>query len=615
MATRKPPRQMAAKACERCRRRKIKCDEFFPCEQCTRMRVVCKFQDSAEKREEQQQAALEDRIRCLEEKLVAIHTNPNNHIADVSMPGLAQEFISSPAARPSQSPGRLEPPRLTLQTPSSPGFHEPKLDDFPSVLSEYSQSFLAWSHPPSATPSVPEHFSPSDVPPWSTAPFSAEPTPNQNEHRNHGRPRAISLCPSETSMQGDFLASLRPQERHRLPINPSQLTLEIPQIEITSWDGFRPQSPTLSQFNGPDTDLPLFCLPELSVSSWSGLSTPSIIAPSYVSDCDNLSVTNQSLPSHSRRSSMNSLSHDFDIYGEGKNSRRRATSDVFPIGQQSGWPEQDLSELFYETTKAISTPSLQRMHFTESMQSQTLSLEDGTCGVSIQNQTKGYLYNRTFYEVIQPLFSILPPQAMQDCPSVNDSHLTPSQPGKRSSGLFAWAISSFILSQRCSQPPLLAQHYFYLGIKSYGTGKWDSLPGIQSGILLAIFILVSSSQELNLYILNANIVAACFDLGLNMGTLTAGSLEANTLLAAYVIDRTVAIVRDRPCLLKDGDLGHDVLAFVTSELRERAERGDVRMCEEAGRLWDWWRVWESSKGESEVGKEFSPGLAQGQRHW
>ena len=53
--TRKPPRQMAAKACERCRRRKIKCDEFFPCGQCTRMRVVCKIEDPAEKRREQQQ--------------------------------------------------------------------------------------------------------------------------------------------------------------------------------------------------------------------------------------------------------------------------------------------------------------------------------------------------------------------------------------------------------------------------------------------------------------------------------------------------------------------------------------------------------------------------------
>jgi len=54
-ATRKPPRQMAAKACERCRRRKIKCDEFFPCGQCTRMRVQCKIEDPAEKRREQQQ--------------------------------------------------------------------------------------------------------------------------------------------------------------------------------------------------------------------------------------------------------------------------------------------------------------------------------------------------------------------------------------------------------------------------------------------------------------------------------------------------------------------------------------------------------------------------------
>ncbi|KFY89515.1 hypothetical protein V498_06419 [Pseudogymnoascus sp. VKM F-4517 (FW-2822)] len=544
--------------------------------------------------------ALEDRIKCLEEKLIAIHTNPNNHIVDARMPGLAQAFISSPVARPAQSPGRLEPPRLTLQTPSSPGFHESELDDLPSVPSEYSQSFPSWNHPPSATPSVSEHFSLSDVPPWSTNPFSAEPAPIQNEYINHGRSRAMSRCPSETSIQDDFLASIRPQERQRLSINPSQHSLEIPQIEITSWDGFRPQSPTVYQINRPDINQPLYCPPELSVGSWSGLSTPSIIAPSYVSDSDNLSVANQSLPSHSRRSSMNSFDRDFDIYGEGKNSRRRATSDVFPIGQQFGWPEQDLSEFFYETTKTFSTPIIP-----ESMQRQTLSPEDGASGISSQNQTKGDLYNRTFFEVIQPLFPVLPRQAMPDYPSVNESQPTPSQPGKRSSELFEsqehsqslliWAISSFILSRRCSQPPLLAQHYFQLGIKFHGIGKWDSLPDIQSGITLAIFILVSSSQDLNLYLLNANIVAACFDLGLNKGTLTAGSLEANTLLAAYVIDRTVALVRDRPSLLKDEDLGHNVLAFVTNQLRDRAERGDVKMCEEAGRLWDWWRVWERIK--------------------
>ncbi|KFZ08581.1 hypothetical protein V502_09275 [Pseudogymnoascus sp. VKM F-4520 (FW-2644)] len=380
-------------------------------------------------------SALEDRIKCLEEKLIAIHTNPNNHIADVSMPGLAQAFISSPVARPSQSPGRLEPPRLTLQTPSSPSFHESELDDLPSVLSEYTQSFLSWSHPPSATPSVSEHFGPSDVPPWSTTPFSAEPAPNQNEYRNHERSRAMSLCPSETSMQDDFLASIRPQERHKLSINPSQHSLEIPQIEITSWDGFRPQSPTFSQLNRRDMNRPLYCPPELSV------------------------------------------------------------------GQQFSWPEHDLSEFFYETTKTFPTPILQQTNFPASMQRQTLSPEDGTSRISSQDQTKGYLYNRTFFEVIQPLFPILPQQATQDYPS-NDSQSTPSQPGKWGSGLFEsqehsqslliWAISSFILSQRCSQPPLLAQHYFQLGIKSHGTGKWDSLPGIQSGILLAIFILVSS---------------------------------------------------------------------------------------------------------------------------
>jgi hypothetical protein len=167
---------------------------------------------------------------------------------------------------------------------------------------------------------------------------------------------------------------------------------------------------------------------------------------------------------------------------------------------------------------------------------------------------------------------------------------------------------------RSGQATLPAQNYFNLGLRSHGAGKWDSLPGIQSGILLAIFILVSGCHGPNLYILNSSIVAACFDLGLHRGGLSAGSLEANTLFAAYVLDRTVALVKVRPCLLKDEDLEAGTLKLVKAQLREKAERGHVRRWPEGGRLWEWWASFEDNLRAGEFGADISAELAQNQHH-
>jgi len=517
---------------------------------------------------------------------------------------------SSPQAR------RLGPPSLTLQTPSSPGFQQVESDELLPVPSASSQSFPPWSPPPSGPPSASEYFGPNDVPPWLSNSFRGEPT--QPHHVYLNRQRASSCCASETSTQDDFASSPTLTERNQFFTDTSQPTLDVPQIEVTSWDMPRPQSP--AQSPAENMDLSPYYPPELSTGSWSSPSTtPSIIALSYLSD-ENFSRVHQSLPSHSRRSSINSQAPEFDFLADRKYHRPRSVSDIFPVAQQFAWPEHDwpehdLNDFQYDSSPHPTMPNLQKGDFAEFNHNPTSSPpQSKTHAVPNQNQTDD-LYNRTFLEVVHPLFPVLSPQNMprDSAPQLsraptsqpNNNYLSPSLAQTQS--LLTRAISSYILSMRSSQSTVLSSHYFELSLRSYGAGKWDSLPGIQSGILLAIYVLISGFPDPNLYMLNAKIVAACLDMGLHRAGLREGSLEANTLLAAYVLDRTVALVRERPCLLKDDDLEEGVLVMMRSQLRKKAERGDVRRREEGGRLWDWWSAWEESvrSKEMDMGMEIS----------
>lgn len=76
---------------------------------------------------------------------------------------------------------------------------------------------------------------------------------------------------------------------------------------------------------------------------------------------------------------------------------------------------------------------------------------------------------------------------------------------------------------------------------------------------------------------------------MNVTAAERGSLGFETLVAAYVLDRTVGCVSGKPSLLKDGDLEAGVLGKVRGVLRERGETGGVRCVLEGGRLWDWWK--------------------------
>lgn len=512
---------------------------------------------------------------------------------------------------------RLGPPSLTLQTPSSPGFQQVESDELLSVPSASSQSFPSWSPPPSGPPSASEYFGPSDMPPWVSNSFPGGPALPHYAYLNRGRPRASSSCVSETSTQDDSVSSPTLTERNQFFTDTSQPTLDVPQIEVTSWDMSRPQCP--AQSPAENMDLSPYYPPELSTGSWSGPSTPSIVAPSYLSD-GNFSRVHQSLPSHSRRSSINSQAPDFDFLADRKHSRPRSVSDVFPVAQQFAWPEHDFNDFLHDSSPRPTTPNLQKRDFAEfNHYPISPSPQSKTHAVPNQNQTDD-LYNRTFLEVVHPLFPVLSPQNMPRNSAPQLSRAPTSQPNKnylspslaQTQSLLTRAISSYILSMRSSQSTVLSSHYFELSLKSYGMGKWDSLPGIQSGILLAIYVLISGSQDPNLYMLNANIVAACLDMGLHRVGLREGSLEANTLLSAYVLDRTVALVRERPCLLKDEDLEEGVLVMMRNQLRERVERGNVRRREEGGRLWDWWSAWEESVRSKKMDMEMEISMLQKQ---
>lgn len=97
-------------------------------------------------------------------------------------------------------------------------------------------------------------------------------------------------------------------------------------------------------------------------------------------------------------------------------------------------------------------------------------------------------------------------------------------------------------------------------------------------MLLCLYTIVTGHEKPNIWRLNANIVAAVIDLGLHVsvswdeGDDIESERERNLLVAAYALDRTVSIVKDRPFALHDCDLEAEVLGGVRVDLKARALR-------------------------------------------
>ncbi len=569
---------------------------------------------------------MEDRIKRLEALLVATYSNPNNQL-DMSIPGLDTEGLIPGLSIPNMAQPKPEPPRLTLHTPGSTEFRLPESSEHQLLTTgDFSYGFPYWSPPSSIAPSQPASASdyfptaPNEMAPWSvlaTPGGSQDPTTRGNSPRPN-RTRTSSMSTSEASQ--DDMRSPIMGGSHRLSVDTSGSTLGIPQIAVTSWDQSRPQSPApgmspaMSPQSVMDMDSSWNFPPELSVGSLSGYSSPSIVAPSFFYE-DHLGVSNQSLPSHSRRSSVNSLNPDYDPYSEPK--RRRAASDLFPVPNQFVYPEGQGTDFFAPPVQPRpNTPNLHPSAMSSPRITAQRSRQNSDASPASLPQLKDDIFTHTFHDLIYPLFPIFSLQSQQQAalsPQIASTQLT-----------LVRAIITHILAlrqaQQLAQPAQpqfslqVAQHFFLNALRLHGPGKWDSLPGIQSGILLGIYILLTltplqpispqtqpsvTHPSPNLYLLDATIVAACLDLNLHQcRNLQEGSIEGNTILAAYVLDRTISKVRGRPNLLKDEDLSMEVSGYIRSALRERVgrveanKRGEIGM----GRLWDWWTDFEESVG-------------------
>ncbi|KAF2010221.1 hypothetical protein BU24DRAFT_428230 [Aaosphaeria arxii CBS 175.79] len=111
-----PRRKSVSNACERCRRRKIRCDGDTPCATCNRFSLPCvRSQKTKEVVASEHQAALESRIHQLESQLAAHVSAPMHGMETID------ESIISAAPFDWQSP----PPQLTVNTqmpaPYAPG--------------------------------------------------------------------------------------------------------------------------------------------------------------------------------------------------------------------------------------------------------------------------------------------------------------------------------------------------------------------------------------------------------------------------------------------------------------------------------------------------------------
>ncbi|KAF2661063.1 hypothetical protein K491DRAFT_674357 [Lophiostoma macrostomum CBS 122681] len=147
-------RKSVSNACERCRRRKIRCDGDTPCATCKRFSLQCvRTQKPREAIATEHQAALESRIHQLESQLAA-HVNAPMH----GMESIEQSLAS---AGPSSFGWQSPPPPLSVDTSFSQPF---------SPSSDMLGSFSAGSMPSIAI---------SECEPAPISPPSTSPVPSQ----------------------------------------------------------------------------------------------------------------------------------------------------------------------------------------------------------------------------------------------------------------------------------------------------------------------------------------------------------------------------------------------------------------------------------------------------
>ncbi|KAF8528468.1 fungal-specific transcription factor domain-containing protein [Hysterangium stoloniferum] len=120
-----PPKERRFKlsrACDRCRRRRIKCDEGHPCQSCLSSHSACTFEEPGKRTQHSKSkrtATLEDRMHHLETLIQSI---PTNILSNSLLQSSSSSSSSTPPTLPDY-PSAIPPPSLSLASLTNPSVH------------------------------------------------------------------------------------------------------------------------------------------------------------------------------------------------------------------------------------------------------------------------------------------------------------------------------------------------------------------------------------------------------------------------------------------------------------------------------------------------------------
>ncbi|CZS98297.1 uncharacterized protein RAG0_07076 [Rhynchosporium agropyri] len=587
----KAPRSSLLRSCERCRRRKIKCDDYFPCTACTRLGLQCKIGDDrkAEKSQRSEQSRsgkhssaqiadsssyLEERVRRLESLLAQQESRNGSDTHPVLV------SPSSTLAGSGASQG------LRLQIPVSPAMSPAPEDILSSPGRGFQDYQTAYASSFCSLPSDMANSPAGDHPPWSNEAFNFFDQASFFDYPR--RTRSFPITPgtdSYSNVATDF-SSMQPDNSFLLP--------DIPTIEVTSWETHSRREVNEDMMQDID-----FNLPDLSIGSCSGPPSPSLTAPScgYGND-EYVSEVHLDLPS---RRSYIAFSEQ---HMHGSDSLKPAASRVLNFTYTRPRSRSDVLphsvRYLGGTSSKISADTQYQGHSARSSQmpSQIIPGADETG------------YSQTFFDQVHTYFPVFSPQtipALATTSNVASERYTNLQKFKM---LLVLAIGSQYLNNIGACLSTVPDLYFQMAQKFYPANAWQQNPSLsvmQAHLLLAIYTLLAtyspptngntqgstSDAKPNLWMLNALITASAIDLNLHDRP-DLDDKEQNPFVSVYVLDKVTGMLLGKPNLLSGLHIDLGGMRRMQGAIESRRMRADELANEDVGIGWrcvlEWYRT-------------------------
>ncbi|KEF63131.1 uncharacterized protein A1O9_01107 [Exophiala aquamarina CBS 119918] len=554
-------------ACERCRRRKIKCSGLpGPCSTCRSLGTVC---HDPVKRRDRAQSLLENRIQRLES--FAAHGRTSSHSEGMA----SLTYRPSPNAQPSPSGQHETRYGLHIETENLTSYmdSDATATNHNSPVINPSWDYFAGSLSP-LSPACYSDIGP-DLAPWLTIDYQQHgsdggSTPNPAMHkRSH-------TFPTVTHDEYDW------NQDSRAPESAGAFS-DIPSIEVTSPDCSRPQSP----FNFSEQDL-----------SPQGISIPYAAQASDHNEDDYLEG-NFELPRTPPLFATNTRFNDgqIDYYGDYLSPVDKPPT----ISRRSSMASSCSSNLQVESFPSLGA----RLHRSQTLPSNSnprVQADQERLNTTVSSpRTRNYL--QVYFQKVHPHSPILNP-AMISSSKASQNSLTTYQI------LLAAAVGALIHHQSRA----LSSPYVRLAMSlNSEIDFWSSISGVHCAILLAIYCMYEETlsfkdemdhedpqhfplaqplhPRVNLWLHTCQICVTCIDLGFNLGYLsgsdiiapprgkehelvffpeTASEIEMeaifrNTFRVAYVLDKRVSTLKQRPRSMRDESLHPDLIRLYMLE--------------------------------------------------